>query len=82
MYRNELEKVCFVHDAIYSDIRELAKRDISDKILKDRACKVARNCKYDGYQRLLTSMVHKFFVQKKKKEECMWDLKTILGQQI
>ena len=40
---------------------DLAKRTISDKILKDRAYDIARNCGYDGYQRVLASMVYKFF---------------------
>ena len=34
MYKNELDKVCFSHDAAYSDNKDLAKRTISDKILK------------------------------------------------
>ena len=37
LYRNELYKACFAHDAAYSDSKDLAKRTISDKILKDRA---------------------------------------------
>ena len=47
LYRNELDKACFAHDAAYSDSKDLAKRTISDKILKDRADDIARNCKYD-----------------------------------
>ena len=35
LYRNELNKACFAHDASYSDSKDLAKRTISDKILKD-----------------------------------------------
>ena len=38
-----LKKACFVHDAAYSDIKYLAKRTISGKILKDRAYEIARN---------------------------------------
>ena len=62
--RNKLEKYCFAHDAAYSDGKDLAKRTISDKILKERAYEIARNCKYDGYQRALASMVYKFFDEK------------------
>ena len=62
--RNKLEKYCFAHDAAYSDSKDLAKRTISDKILKERAYEIARNCKYDGYQRALASMVYKFFDEK------------------
>ena len=32
--------------------------------MKDRAYKIAINCKYDGYQRLLASIVYKFFDKK------------------
>ena len=34
LYRYELDKTCFAYDAAYSDSKELAKRTISDKILK------------------------------------------------
>ena len=63
LYRNELDKACFAHDAAYSDSKDLAKRTISDKILKDRAHQIARNHGYDGYQRALTSMAYKFFAK-------------------
>ena len=39
----------------------LARRTVSDKILRDRAFNIATNPKYDGYQRGLASMVYKFF---------------------
>ena len=64
LYRNELDKACFAHDAAYSDIKDLIKRNISDKILTDRAYEIARNHQYDGYQRALASMVYKFFDKK------------------
>ena len=32
--------------------------------MKDRAYEIARNSKYDGYQRALASMVYKFFDKK------------------
>ena len=60
LYRNELDEVCFVHDAAYSDSNDLAKRIISDKTLRDRAYEIARNRNYDGYQRALARMVYKF----------------------
>ena len=64
LYRKELDKACFAHDATYSDSKDLAKRTISDKILKDRAYEIARNHGCDGYQRTLASMVYKFFNKK------------------
>ena len=44
--------------------KDLTKRTISDNILKNRAYEIARNWKYDGYQRALASMVYKFFDKK------------------
>ena len=34
LYRNELDKACFAHDTAYSDSKDLAKRIVSDRILK------------------------------------------------
>ena len=42
----------------------LAKRTQSDKVLRDKAFKIASDPKYDGYQRGLASMVYKFFDKK------------------
>ena len=39
----------------------MARRTASDKVLRDKAFNVAKNPKYDGYQRGLTSMVYTFF---------------------
>ena len=64
LYRNELDKACFAHDAAYPDSKDLAKRTISNKVLKDRAYKIAINPTYDGYQGGLESMVYKFFDKK------------------
>ena len=59
IYKNELDKACFVHDAAYSDSKDLTKRTVADKILKNKAFDVAKDPKYDGYQRGLASMVFK-----------------------
>ena len=40
------------------------KRTQSDKVLRDKAFKIASDPKYDGYQRGLASMVYKFFDKK------------------
>ena len=37
LHRNELDEACFYHIAAYSDSKDLAKKTISDKILKDKA---------------------------------------------
>ena len=64
--QTELGKACFQHDAAYFDSQDLVKRTQSDKVLKDKASAIANNPKYDGYQRGLASMVHKFFDKKSK----------------
>ena len=64
IYKNELDKACFVHDAVYSDSKDLTKRTVADKILKNKAFDIAKDPKYDGYQRGLASMVYKFFDSK------------------
>ena len=61
IYRNELDKACFQHDMAYGKSKDLIKRTQSDKVLKDKAFKIANNLNYDGYQRRLASMVYKFF---------------------
>ena len=66
IYRNELDKACFQHDAAYSDSKDLTKTTQSDKALKDKAFEIANNPKYDGYQRGLASMFYKFFDNKSK----------------
>ena len=37
LYRDELDKVRFPHDAAYFDSKDLAKKTVSDQILKYRA---------------------------------------------
>ena len=64
VYKNELDKACFVRDAAYSDSKDLTKRTVADKILKNRAFDIAKDPKYDGCQRGLASMVYKFFDSK------------------
>ena len=43
---------------------DLTKRTVADKILKNKAFDIAKDPKYDGYQRGLASMVYKFFDSK------------------
>ena len=50
----------------YGNFKDLAKRTASDKVLRDKAFNIAKNPKYDGYQRGLASMVYKFFDKKSK----------------
>ena len=61
IYKKELDKVCFQHDMAYGKTKDLIKRIQSDKVLRDKAFKIAIDPKYDGYQRGLASMVCRFF---------------------
>ena len=44
--------------------KDLAKRTASNKVLRDRTFNIAKNPKYDGYQRDLASAVYKSFHKK------------------
>ena len=41
----------------YGDFKDLAKRTASDKVLRDKVFNIAKNPKYDEYERGLASMV-------------------------
>ena len=66
IYKNELDKACFQHDMAYGDFKDLKRRTFSNKVLRDKAFNIAKNPKYDEYQRGLASMVYKFFDKKLK----------------
>ena len=61
IYKNELDKACFQHDMAYGDFKDLGRRTVLDKVLRDKAFNIVKNPKYDGYQRGVASMVYKFF---------------------
>ena len=48
----------------YRDFKDLTKRTTADRVLRDRAFNIAKDLKYDGYQRGLASMAYKFFDKK------------------
>ena len=55
------------YDEIWNVVKsllKLTKRTDADKILKNKAFDIAKDSKYDGYQRGLASMVYKFFDSK------------------
>ena len=49
---------------VYGDFKDLIRRTVSDKTLRDKAFNIAKNLKCDAYHRGLLSMVYKFFVKK------------------
>ena len=72
IYINELDKAYFQHDMIYGDSKDSKRRTFSDKVLKDKAFDIAKNPKYDGYQRGLASVVYKLF-DKNSSGSCILD---------
>ena len=64
IYKNELDKACFQHDMTYGDFKDLKRRTYSDKVSRDKAFNIAKNPKYDGYQKGLASIAYKYFDKK------------------
>ena len=60
--QNELDKACFQHVMPYGEFEDLTRR--KDKVLRNKAFNIAKNPKYDRYQRELASMVYKFLDKK------------------
>ena len=53
IYRSELDEASCQFDMAYGDFKDLAKRTAADKVLRDKAFNIAKDSKYDGYQRRL-----------------------------
>ena len=64
IYKSELDKACFQHNMAYGDFKDLARKTVSDKVLRDMAFNIAKNPRYDRYQRGLASMIYTFFDKK------------------
>ena len=45
----------------YGEFKDLNRRTAGDKVLRDKVFDIAKNPKYDGYQRGLALMVYEFF---------------------
>ena len=50
----------------YGDFKDLKRRTASDKVLRDKTFDIAKNPKYDGYQRRLASSFFKVLHKKSK----------------
>ena len=55
IYKDEADQTFFQHDMAYGDFKDLK---------RDKAFNIAKNPKYDRYQRGLASMVYNFFNKK------------------
>ena len=51
IYKNELDKACFQQHIAYEDFKDLKKTTVAVKVLRDKAFNIAKDPKYDGYQR-------------------------------
>ena len=49
---------------VYGAFKNLNRRTFAGKVLRDKAFNIAKDPRYDGYQRGLFSMVYKFFDKK------------------
>ena len=61
IYKNKPDKACFKHDMAHEDFKDLARKTASDSVLRDKAFNIAKNPKYEGYQRGLASVVKIIF---------------------
>ena len=64
IYQNELDMDRTQHDIAYEYFKDLPRRTASYKVLRDKEFNIAKNPKYDEYQRGLASMVYNFFDKK------------------
>ena len=54
----------------FGDFDDLPRRAAFDKLLRDSAFNIAKNPKYDGYQRGLVPLVYKFLYKKNCRQCC------------
>ena len=52
-YQNELDNARFAHYMAYGDFKDLPRRTAFDKILSNKVFYIAKNAKWDRYQRVL-----------------------------
>ena len=50
----------------YEGFKDLERRTAADKVLRDKVFNIAKNSKYNRYQRDIASMVYNFFNKKSK----------------
>ena len=58
----------------YGDLKDLNRKKIADKVLRDKAFNIAKYPKLYGYQREIASMVCKFFDKKLQLEQLKMNL--------
>ena len=48
----------------YGDFKDLKRFATADKAIRDKTFNIAKNPKYDEYQRAFASLFHKFLIKK------------------
>ena len=61
IYQNKLDKACPQHDMTFEDFKDLPGGKAYDKALHNKAIKIVKKSKYDGYQRSFAAMAYNFF---------------------
>ena len=74
IYQNKLDKTCFQYGMAYGDFKDLNRRTAVDNVFRDKAFNIAKNPKYDGYQRGLASVVYNFLIKKLHAEQLKMNL--------
>ena len=64
----------------YEDFKDLPSRTASDKILRDKAFNIAKNTKFDIYQKILASIVDTFF--DKETSSCAAKIENMSNQEL
>ena len=77
IYKNELDKASFQNDMAYGDFKDFKTRTATANVLRGKAFNIAKNLKYDGYQRGLASMVYKIVDKKTKGSGATLENKSI-----
>ena len=72
-----MDKACFQHDTHYGNSKDLNRRTTADKLSCYKAFNIAKNSKYDGYQRGIVPMVYEFLI--KFKDEMIFN-KELAGR--
>ena len=65
IYQNKLGKACFQHDMADEDFKDLNRRTIANKVLRDKSFNIVKNPKHDGHQQGFESISCKVFDKKK-----------------
>lgn len=64
IYQNKQDIICFQHDMVYWDLKNISIRIACGKLLRDKAFDIAENPKYDRHPCGLASVVYKSLIER------------------